>query len=205
MRLLNREFYLRDTRIVARNLLGKLIVKDEKNEQKLSGIIVETEAYIGRSDEACHSYNKTSGRSRYLYSEGGLSYVYFIYGNYYCFNVVTREEGIGDAVLIRAVEPVDGIELMEKRRKSIKRKEDLTNGPSKFCMAFDIERQHNQLDLTEPSSPIRIYDIGKKKFDIMQSTRIGIIKSAELPYRYFIKDNPFVTKHKLNENAIKLK
>jgi len=205
MKILGKKFYVRDTLIAAQGLLGKLIVKSENNGRVTSGVIVETEAYLGLNDKACHAYNKTTGRSRFLYSEGGVSYVYFIYGNYYCFNVVTEEAGTGAAVLIRAVEPVEGIDIMKKRRKNIKKPEDLTNGPAKFCLAFGIGKQHNQLELTAPGGIIGIYDTGKNNFDIMQSRRIGIVKSAYLPYRYFIKDNPYVTKHKLNTNAINLK
>ncbi len=204
MKILDRKFYADDTILTAQKLLGKLIVKNEKYGKVTSGVIVETEAYVGQYDEACHAFNKTTGRSRFLYPEGGVSYVYFIYGNYYCFNVVTEREGIGAAVLIRAVEPVDGTEIMKRRRKNAAKPEDLTNGPAKFCMAFGIGREHNQLDLTASESTIRIYDTGRKNFDIMQSKRIGIVKSAELPFRYFIKDNAYVTKHKLNTNAIKL-
>ncbi len=201
MKILGRKFYLRETNAVAQDLLGKLLVKDEKNGKVTSGIIVETEAYLGESDEACHAYNKTTGRSRFLYSIGGLSYVYFIYGKYFCFNVVTEQEGIGAAVLIRAVEPVDGIGNMKRRRKNISKITELTNGPSKFCLAFGITGRHNQVDLTLPDSEIKIYDTGNRKFDIMQSARIGIIKSKDLPYRYYIKGNQYVTKHKINSDA----
>ena len=205
MKILEKKFYLKDTIQTAQMLLGKLIVKKEKSGKITSGVIVETEAYLGTNDEACHAYKKNTGRSRFLFQDSGKSYVYFIYGNYYCFNVVTEGESIGAAVLIRAVEPLDGVDIMKKRRHNISKPEYISNGPAKFCLAFGINKKHNELDLTNPESEIGIYNTGKRNIEIMQSKRIGIVKSANLPYRFFIKDNPYVTKHKMNKDATKLK
>lgn len=195
---IKRSFFLQNTIIVAKELLGKIIVKKIGKNALLTGKIVETEAYIGEHDPACHAYQKLSGRSSVLYEDGGTIYVYFIYGNYYCFNVVTEKEGIGSAVLIRAIEPLDGIEIMKENRPGIKRIYDLTNGPSKFCIAFDIDKKFNNIKLSEDGIYIS-EPLHKEKFEIRTSKRIGIVKGADFPYRFFIKDNPYVTRHKFNQ------
>lgn len=198
--LVNRKYYIKDTLTVAKGLLGCYIKKEFK-KYTLTAKIVETEAYLGNDDPACHAYRKITNRNRPMFEEGGISYVYFIYGNYYCFNVVTEQKGTGAAVLIRAVEPIDGIEYMKKNRKYTADNINLTNGPSKFCMAFDIGRKDNSLDLTDDR--IKIYRKRKKdSFIIAVTSRVGIKNGAELPYRFFIKGNPFVTKHKLNNEII---
>jgi DNA-3-methyladenine glycosylase len=200
---LPRNFYLKDTLTVSKNLLGKIIVKIYRNKT-LAAKIVETEAYIGEHDPACHAYQKLTKRSSTLYEIGGIVYVYFIYGNYYCFNIVTEKIGIGCAVLIRAVEPVLGIELMKKYRPKINSIQELTNGPSKFCLAFNIDKTLNKKDVT--GNKIFISNPPKKmKFDICVSKRIGLNLGKDFQYRFFIKDNPFVTKHKMNEEARTIK
>lgn len=195
---LSDDFFKMETLKTAKFLLGKVLVKNNGRKGILSGKIVETEAYIGDHDPACHAFQKRSGRSSVLYEDGGTIYVYFIYGNYYCFNVVTEKEGIGSAVLIRAVEPLDGIRQMKLNRPGIKSIHDLTNGPSKLCMAFGIGREFNNTRLSAKgifiSEPRE-----KEKFEIAVSKRIGIVKGADLPYRFFIKDNLYVTKHKFNK------
>jgi DNA-3-methyladenine glycosylase len=198
--LIDRKLYSKDTLTVAKKLLGCYITK-EMQKYTLVAKIVETEAYLGNNDPACHAFQKLTNRNRPMFEEGGISYVYFIYGNYYCFNVVTEQKGIGAAVLIRAVEPIDGIDQMRKNRKYQVKDINLTNGPAKFCMAFDIGRQDNSLNLTEDR--IRIYRSKRKEdFTIAITPRIGIKDGAEFPYRFFIKDNPYVTKHKLNKEII---
>lgn len=194
---LNKSFYTRDTVTVAKELLGKFIFK-KSGRNYLCGKIVETEAYLGEEDPACHAFRKVTKRNEPMFEDGGIAYVYFIYGNYYCFNVVTEKQGTGSAVLIRGVEPINGIQKMKKNRGLIRRDCDLTNGPSKFCLAFDIDKKDNREDLTKG----RIYISKHKKKEtvtINTAKRIGIKEGAELPYRYFIKDNPYVTKHKLNK------
>jgi DNA-3-methyladenine glycosylase len=193
---LQRKFFLGDTLKIARELLGKIIVKhDGKNI--LKGKIVETEAYIGEHDPACHAFQKFTDRSSVLYEKGGTIYVYFVYGNYFCFNIVTGKEGTGDAVLIRAVEPLEGLEIMKNRRPKAKNTRELTNGPSKFCMAFGLDGKFNRNDIT--GKDIYITSPAKReKFEIASSKRIGLNVGVDFPYRFFIKNNEFVTKHKFN-------
>lgn len=199
-KVLNRRLYLDDTITVAKKLLGKYIEKDF-GKHRLKAKIVETEAYLGNSDPACHAYRRVTNRNKPMFEEGGISYVYFIYGNYYCFNVVTESKGTGSAVLIRAVEPVGGIEYMKKNRQMPDGGVNLTNGPAKFCMAFKIGREDNAIDLCEDR--IKIYSNSiRDNFTIAVTERIGIKEGAELPYRFFIKGNHYVTKHKLNNKII---
>lgn len=171
----------------------------------LAGKIVETEAYIGAHDPASHAYGRITPRNETLYMEGGICYVYFIYGNYYCVNTVTGRDGEGSGVLIRAVEPVLGLKKMKTRRPSAKNIHDLTNGPGKLCIAMDIDKQLNRTDITKVNKIFVSRPLKKEKFDIAVSKRIGIGSeyAADFPYRFFIKDNPFVTKHKFNKEIIK--
>jgi DNA-3-methyladenine glycosylase len=200
---LNRSFYLRDTLDVAKNLLGKVLIK-KTGKGFLTGKIVETEAYIGDHDPACHAYRKITKRSRTLYKTGGTIYVYFVYGNYYCFNIVTEVEGKGCAVLIRALEPLDGIEYMKENRGKLKNIYELTNGPSKLCLAFDIESELNDKDITGNSFFVS-NPLMENNFDIAVSKRIGLNVGKEFMYRFFIKDNPFVTRHKFNRESFLIK
>jgi DNA-3-methyladenine glycosylase len=197
---LNKAFYTRDTVTVAKELLGKYIFK-KSGKGFLAGKIVETEAYLGDEDPACHAFKKITRRNEPMFEEGGITYVYFIYGNYYCFNVVTESQGIGAAVLIRGVEPINGIGSMKRNRGVIHKDCDLTNGPSKFCLAFNIDKKDNKIDLTEDKIFFAKYR--KKENNIINvAKRIGIREGTELPYRYFIKGNPYVTKHKLNKEIL---
>lgn len=191
------DFFKRNTLKVAKDLLGKIIVRKTDKNTYISAKIVEVEAYMGDHDPACHAYQKVTSRSGTLYEDGGTIYVYFIYGNYYCFNIVTEKKGIGSAVLIRAVEPIEGIEIMKEFRQKSKTLFDLTNGPSKFCLAFDIDKRFNGKKLSEKEIFIS-YPIKKEKFEISTSKRIGIKKGEHFLYRFFIKDNLYVTKHKYN-------
>ncbi len=202
---LTRDFYVGDTIEVAKNLLGKIIVRKFR-KTVLSGKIVEVEAYIGSYDPACHAYKKTKGRCKVMYSIGGTAYVYFVYGNHHCFNVVTGKEGEGNAVLVRAVEPIVGIKKMKSFRGGIQELHNLTNGPGKFCQAFGITLKDNGRDLvTDKDFFIAENDVqNKDEIIIMQSTRIGINKGKDFPYRFFILNNKFVSKHKINERAIRI-
>jgi DNA-3-methyladenine glycosylase len=191
------DFFRRDTITVAKELPGKILIRRIDKNKYLAGKIVEVEAYIGEHDPACHAYQKKSGRCSILYEDGGTIYVYFIYGNYYCFNIVTETKGIGSAVLIRAIEPLEGVEIMKTNRPGIKSIYDLTNGPSKFCLAFDIEKKFNNQKLSSEGIFIS-NSLKKEDFEIKISKRIGINKGEHFPYRFFIKNNPFVTKHKFN-------
>src|SRR5256885_3718266 len=136
-KILSREFYERDTELVARDMLGTVLECDT-GDGRASGIIVETEAYLGEHDLACHATAGRTARTEALYGPPGTSYVYFIYGMYWCFNAVTRAEGLPSAVLVRALEPLDGIALMHKRRPRIKSDVELTNGPGKLCTALGV-------------------------------------------------------------------
>lgn len=145
------EFYLQDTVQVARQLIGKLLVRRVEG-QTLSAIICETEAYTGFSDKACHSYKGSSPRTRIMFEAGGRAYVYLIYGMYSCLNVTTREEGVPEAVLIRAASPVEGIERMMQLRQSKKpikslKENTLLSGPGRLCDALAITREQNGLSL----------------------------------------------------------
>ncbi len=194
---LSRSFYTREVLTVAEKLLGKILVKNE-NGIFLSGRIVEVEAYDGAVDEAAHTYIGKTKRNEIMFKEGGYFYVYFTYGAHFCCNVVTGQEGHGTAVLIRALEPVDGIDVMIKNRFgrnliSDKEKYNLTNGPGKVCRAFSINKNHYGIDLTGD----RIYILdqpGLSRANIVNSLRIGIKKSVHLPWRFYIKDNPYVSR-----------
>lgn len=193
---LNRNFYSKDVLFVARNLLGKTLVRKIKNSL-LSGKIVEVEAYDGNVDEASHSFKGMTKRNEVMFGPHGFLYVYFTYGMYHCCNVVTGN-GTGKAVLIRALEPTDGINQMELFRygkSDISNKEfvNLTNGPGKICKALNITKEENGIDLLDDS----VYILDNTKIpdeDIIISKRIGITKSTELPWRFYIKDNRFVSK-----------
>lgn len=194
---LPREFYTRPVLKVAKELLGKILIKKERSKI-LAGKIVEVEAYDGNIDEASHSFRGKTKRNEVMFREGGYFYVYFTYGVHHCCNVVTGKEGHGAAVLIRSVEPLTGIETMAMRRfgrRKITEKElvNLTNGPGKICQAFAFDRTHSGLDLT--GDKIFIIDAPVlKKSVIGISKRIGISKSTELPWRFFIKESKFLSR-----------
>ena len=159
-----------------------------------SGIIVETEAYLGEHDLACHAVVGRTARTAHLYGPPGIAYVYFIYGMYWCFNAVTRTEGLPSAVLVRALEPLDGIELMHKRRPRTGHTADLTNGPGKLCAALGITGAMNGLSLRRKPIVIREGEPIAES-DIEVTTRIGIApaRSADWPLRWIVKDNRFVS------------
>ena len=191
---LPKSFYQDYVLNVAPKLLGKLIVT--KNGGKfLCGMIVEVEAYDGAIDKAAHTYIGKTKRNEIMFQPGGFLYVYFTYGMHYCANVVAGNVNEGQACLIRAVEPVKGIEIMKENRFKTNKQIsliNLTNGPAKFCSAFGIDRQLNGTDL----SGDHIYLTEYQKItdnDILTSRRIGIKKSVELPWRFSIKDNPYVS------------
>jgi DNA-3-methyladenine glycosylase len=191
-RKLPREFYLRSAVIVAKDLIGKYIFRNTGKEI-FSGIIVETEAYTGLNDPAAHSYNGMTPRNSVMFDEGGVAYVYFTYGNHFCFNVVTCKKGTPSAVLIRAVEPVSGVGKMKKNRGT----EDVSNlasGPGKFTKAFEIDRRVNGADLN--GEEIYMAELTGKhpKFVIMKSKRIGITKNTDKLYRFYANENKFVSR-----------
>ena len=191
-RILRRDFYNRETEIVARELLGT-ILECRTEDGMASGMIVETEAYIGEHDLACHAAVGRTKRTEPLYGPPGNAYVYFIYGMHWCINAVTRAEGLPSAVLIRALEPVDGLSLMRLRRPKARSDRDLTNGPGKLCAALGIDRRMNALPLQKYPVVIRAGDAVPDR-DVVITPRIGITQAADWPLRYFVRGNSYVSR-----------
>ena len=191
------DFYNQPLLDIAKEILGKVFVRKIQNKI-FAGIIVEVEAYDGRTDKAAHSYRGITSRNKVMFEEGGLIYVYFIYGIHHCCNVVTGNKGIGNAILIRGIEPVLGIETMlQNRFGNIKHSEkhilSVTNGPAKITKAFGIDKNNNGTSLC--GNEIYLCDSNyPKDFKIVTTTRIGIKKSVDLPWRFYIKNNPYVSK-----------
>lgn len=183
---MGKNFFNKTTIDLAKALLGKFLVFGD-----LRGKIVETEAYLYRDDPGCHAARGLTARNAPMFGPAGRTYVYFIYGMYYCLNVVSGKTGEGEAVLIRALEPVDGIEIMKKRRKTGKI-ENLCNGPGKLTQAFGITREHNNLCLL--SGELQIHS-SREKPEILYSKRIGLSAGEELELRFYIAGNRFVSKH----------
>lgn len=148
------------------------------------------EAYLGSNDPACHAARGMTKRNAHMFEPGGISYVYLIYGMYYCMNIVTEPKGIGAAVLIRAVEPVSGIQIMEERRVT----KHLTNGPGRLCKAFAIEKKHSGLCVSTSKEIGLIKDKKISDKNIGTSSRIGISSGTHLQYRFFISGNKWVSK-----------
>src|SRR5579862_1501863 len=195
---LPRDFYVRDPRVVSRDLLGKVLVRRQRG-QRLTGRIVEVEAYLGANDPASHSFNGRTDRNFVLFGPPGLTYVYFIYGNHYLFNVSCRPDGEAGGVLFRALEPISGIDQMAAARDiEIKRAGDLrklTSGPGRLAEAFGITKERdNEKDLTSRKSDLFIVDDGFKPHRVEVTPRIGITKAADHPLRYIIAGNKFVSK-----------
>jgi DNA-3-methyladenine glycosylase len=185
------KFYDRDTEQVARDLLGAVLRCTTANGVA-SGRIVETEAYLGEHDLACHAAAGLTARTRWLYGAPGTAYVYFIYGVHWCFNAVTRAVGSPSAVLVRALEPLDGVELMRERRGEV-RGRDLANGPGKLCEALGITGALNGQPLRKSAIEIlRGEEIPDSRVRV--TPRIGITKSAEWPLRWLVADNAYVSK-----------
>jgi DNA-3-methyladenine glycosylase len=158
-------------------------------------MIVETEAYVGEHDAACHAAVGRTRRTEPLYGPPGNAYVYFIYGMHWCINAVTRAEGLPSAVLIRALEPLSGIPLMRRRRPKARSDRDLTNGPGKLCAALGIDRHMNALPLQRYPVVIRAGEaVGKS--NVVITPRIGITQAADWPLRFFVRDSPFVSMRK---------
>ncbi|MFB5636248.1 MAG: DNA-3-methyladenine glycosylase [Nitrosopumilus sp.] len=184
MTILPREFYSKDTVTVAKNLLGKKIVR-KIGKDKISGIITETEAYRHRDDPASHAFTKITERNKVMFEEVGTAYVYFTYGMYFCFNVVARAPKTeAGAVLIRAIEPEKGVDIMQKNRSRADLK-NLTNGPGKLAQALGITKEDYGVDLTKRS---KLYITeGVKPNKIIASPRIGITKAVEKLWNFKIE------------------
>ncbi|MGG5463254.1 DNA-3-methyladenine glycosylase [Clostridium sp. B9] len=201
---LNSEFYNRDTLIVARELLGKVLVR-KIDGITLKGRIVETEAYIGAIDKACHAYGgKKTNRTETLYAEPGTAYVYSIYGMYYCLNLISEEKDVAAGVLIRGIEPLEGLEEMSKLRykKSLNElsnyeKKNFSNRPSKLCMALGIDKRDNCINTISSKELYVEEDTNLNEIEIVEAKRIGIDyaeEAKEFLWRFYIKDNKFVSK-----------
>jgi DNA-3-methyladenine glycosylase len=191
------DFYTRpDVLKVAKELLGKLLVVPTSNRKRVSGMIVEVEAYRGPEDRASHAYGgRRTKRTETMYQMGGLAYVYFVYGMYYQFNVVSNVQDIPHAILVRALQPVEGIELMRKRRHTHP-DHNLTNGPGKLCIAMGIDRELDRADLSGDRVWMEDYEIISPR-RIARGPRIGIDYAAEWigkPWRFWIRDNSYVSK-----------
>jgi DNA-3-methyladenine glycosylase len=191
-RILRRDFYNRETEIVARELLGT-ILECRTEDGIASGVIVETEAYIGEHDLACHAAAGRTKRTEPLYGPPGNAYVYFIYGMHWCINAVTRAEGLPSAVLIRALEPLEGLSLMRARRPKARNDRELTNGPGKLCAALGIDRRMNALPLQRYPLVIR-NGVAVADSDVVVTPRIGITQAADWPLRYFVRGNAYVSR-----------
>ena len=209
---LPRAAYVRETLAVARDLLGCRLVH-ETPEGRTAGRIVEVEAYHGEDDPACHAAAGLTARTAPLYGPPGHAYVYFIYGMYHCMNVVTRDEGLPSAVLIRALEPVEGLDLMRRRRAAGAGRSrgangragaaiadrELCDGPGKLCVAMGITLEHNRIDLTRP--PLWVESRGGAPRDVVWTPRVGIRVGTERFWRCFEKGSPFVSRSQLNRDV----
>ena len=194
---LDYDFYQKDAVQVAKNLLGKTIVRKYKGKT-IKVKIVDTEAYMGAEDKASHAYNnKRTKRTETMFARGGLAYIYLIYGMYYCFNIVTAEEDNPHAVLIRAVEPVEGLEIIKKNRKIKSNKvETLTNGPGKLSQALKIDKSLNGCDLVK-SNQLYLLDNQVDDFIMEKVPRVNIDYAEEYKdkkWRFYIKENKFISK-----------
>ncbi len=190
--VLSKDFFARKTDTVARDLLGKLIVRKTK-KGILSGKVVETEAYFGNgNDPASHAYKGPTARSSIMFGEPGRAYVYFNYGVHWLLNFVAKEGNGAGAVLVRAVQPVEGVDEMAKNRATDV--SNITNGPAKLTQALAIDGSFNDLDVTVDNGKLYVANFLTSQFKVVKSGRIGIKKGADLQLRFCIKDNPFVSR-----------
>ena len=186
MKILSESFFNKSTLKTAKDLLGKYLV-----HQNLVGKIVETEAYL-KNDPASHSFKGKTERNKSVFGRLGTAYVYFTYGMHHCFNVVTNK-GFGEAILIRALEPISGIKIMQKNRK-LNDVKNLCNGPAKLTLALGINRTNDGVNLLDKNSSLRLMQDKKEKFEIFATNRIGISQAKEKLYRFYVKDSEFVSR-----------
>ncbi len=186
---LNQASFARDARKVARDLLGCVLIYTS-SEGQAGGIIVETEAYLGAKDPASHGFRGPTKRNAVMFGPAAHAYIYFTYGLHYCFNVVTGANGVGEAVLIRALEPTIGLELMQARRGHVDERQ-LANGPAKLVQALGITKADYGRSVLAP--PLMVAS-GSKPHHITSSPRIGISQAQTKPWRYYITDNPYVSR-----------
>ena len=197
--ILRKSFYQLPTITIAKQLLGTFLIHDSP-QGKTVGRIVETEAYLFRDDPACHAHRGMTKRNAAMFGRAGSSYVYLIYGMYRCFNVVTAAKGVGEAVLVRALEPIEGLQLMQERRGTNKLK-NLCSGPGKLAMAMGIGAEHDGLSLMRGALRIvdRVPIDGVSKSEpasecVVTTTRVGISVGVELPLRFYLAENDFISK-----------
>ncbi|KYG68873.1 3-methyladenine DNA glycosylase [Bdellovibrio bacteriovorus] len=192
MKILPQDFYMEDTSTVAKALLGK-ILHVKKGKEEFKARIVEVEAYLGIKDPACHTFgDRRTPRTKSMYLDGGHSYVYMIYGMYYCLNFVTRTEEFPEAVLIRGVQPLNA-------DTHVKKKDIKTNGPGKLCKHYQINKEHDGLKLWKNTSPLFVSedDHVVKPKQIIARPRIGVDyagEAAQWPLRFYLKDNLFISR-----------
>jgi DNA-3-methyladenine glycosylase len=188
---LTKEFYLQGVLTVAKQLIGKILVR-KFNSKLLAGIIVETEAYQGSKDPASHAYRGKTKRNEAMFESGGVCYVYFTYGNHYCMNVVTQPQGTANAVLIRALEPIVGLDVMKKNR-GLDNIYNLASGPGKLTQALGIDKRLNGVSLRSDelflAEPVNL-----PEFKILRSKRIGITKNPDKLWRFYAANNPYVSR-----------
>ena len=191
------EFYAPSAGKIAPRLLGHFLVR-RTPDGFAGGVIVETEGYLA-DDPSCHGFRRETPRNRSMYGPPGRAYVYFIYGNYHCFNAVCAPAGVAEAVLVRAIEPTFGEEWMRTNRPVTKPTE-LTSGPAKFCLALDIEREFDGVDLCSPESALFIARnpqaaaFRRRHGPVVTTTRIGISVAEHLPLRFYLEESEFVSK-----------
>ena len=189
MRVLQRDFYNRRTDLVAQDLLGKLLVRKLKDEL-LEGIIVETEAYFGGDDPASRAFNGVKEYNRVMFEEPGRVFIYNVH-KYWMLNIIAHDDGVG-GILVRALDPTMGLKTMEQNRP-VKKPRDLTSGPGKLTLAFDVDKSLNGVDVTDESSPIYVLD-NEYDCEVGTSHRIGITRDLPEHYRYYVKNNAYVSK-----------
>jgi DNA-3-methyladenine glycosylase len=190
-RVPNSDFFARNTVEVALDLLGTYLVR-VKNGRRMVGRVVEVEAYRGRDDPASHAFRGLTRRNAPMFGEPGHAYIYFTYGNHFCLNVTTQKAGTPGAVLFRAVEPVEGLDIMRRFRPSVP-DSDLTNGPGKLTKALAIDKSLNELDMTR-RGPLYLEARNGSKFEICRSTRVGIREGSDRLWRFYMRGNQYVSK-----------
>lgn len=194
---LPRVFYEPSAREVAPRLLGHYLVRNTPAGPS-GGLIVETEAYLA-NDPACHGFKRETPRNRAMYGPPGRAYVYFIYGNHWCFNAVCSPAGVAEAVLVRSIEPLFGMEWMRGNRP-VARALDLTNGPAKFCAALRIDRQLDAADLCDANAPVFVAQNSERdrllgeRGPMITTTRIGISQAADWPLRFYLNGSDYVSR-----------
>ncbi len=197
-RKLEREFFARPTLVVAAELLGKIIVYN-KGKERLGGRLVEAEAYIGEEDPACHAHRGKTPRNSIMYGPPGFLYVYFTYGNHYMLNLVTEKEGFPAAVLLRAMEPLYGIEIMQQNR-GVADLPEIASGPGKLARALGITTDQYGLDIT--GDRFYLVDDGYRCEEIWTSPRIGLKNGTDRYWRFYLRSNPHVSKTSATINKL---